>query len=164
MVAGRGIVRNYGRNNNSPATGEKEALIIQGVLDLVHRIDGKPDKFQFLTARSAQSSATFSRQFEKDTGQRFTPSNFRRHRLKQISQADAIVVIRTGLSESTAFELAYNIFGGPAVPIFFAIWHQAPLKTSLLQDLQEIVSVRLCNVFEPGRACRASSRFPGGPA
>ena len=130
-------------------TGEKEALIIQGVLDVVHRIDGKPYKFQLLTAQSAQSSATFSRQFEKDTGQRFTPSNFRKHRLKRISQADAIVVIRTGLSESTAFELAYNIFGGPAVPIFFAIWHQAPLKTSLLQDLQEIVSVRYATFSNP---------------
>ena len=27
MVAGRGIVRNYGRNNNSPATGNSRSAI-----------------------------------------------------------------------------------------------------------------------------------------
>jgi len=130
-------------------TSEKEARIIQSVLDVLHRMDRKPYKFQFLTAQSAQSTGTFRQQFERDTGQRFSPRNFRRHRLNRISQADAIVVIRTGLSESTAFELAYNIFGGPAVPIFFAIWEQAPIKTTLLQDLQEIVSVRYATFSSP---------------
>jgi hypothetical protein len=62
--------------------------------------------------------------------------------LHLIDQADAIVVIRTGLSESTAFEIAYSIFGGPAIPIFFAVWDQAPIKTTLLRDLNEILPVR----------------------
>jgi carbamoyl-phosphate synthase large subunit len=123
-------------------TSEKEAVIIQGVLDVLQQIDGTPYEFQFLTSHQAQNSGTFRLVFERETGQKFTPKNFRRNRLALIDQADAIIVIRTGLSESTAFEVAYNIFGGPGVPIFFAIWDQAPIKTTLLRDLNEIVPVR----------------------
>jgi hypothetical protein len=123
-------------------TSAREAVIIQSVLDVLHEINGTPYKLQFLTGHQAQNSRTFRPQFERETGRRFTPQNFRRDRLQLIDQADAIVVIRTGLSESTAFEVAYSIFGGPAVPIFFAIWDQAPIKTTLLRDLNEIVPVR----------------------
>jgi carbamoyl-phosphate synthase large subunit len=130
-------------------TSEREAVIIQGVLDVLHRIDGTPYEFQFLTGHQAQNSRTFRRLFEKETGQQFTPENFRRGRLELIDQADAIIVIRTGLSESTAFEVAYNIFGGPRVPMFFAIWDRAPIKTTLLQDLNEIVPVRYITFSDP---------------
>ena len=130
-------------------TSEREGAIIQGVLDVFHQIDGTPYKLQFLTGHQAQNSRTFRAQFERETGQKFTPKNFRRTRLKLIDQADAIVVIRTGLSESTAFELAYSIFGGPGVPIFFAIWNQAPIKTTLLRDLNEIVPIRYVTFCKP---------------
>jgi carbamoyl-phosphate synthase large subunit len=53
------------------------------------------------------------------------------------------------LSESTAFELAYNIFGRPPAPIFFAIWDQAPIKTTLLRELNEIVPVRYVTFSNP---------------
>jgi len=130
-------------------TSEREAVIIQGVLDVLHKINGNPHEFQFLTSPQAQSSSTFRLHFEKETGQAFTPQNFRRDRLQLLDQADAIVVIRTGLSESTAFELAYNIFGRPPAPIFFAIWDQAPIKTTLLRELNEIVPVRYVTFSNP---------------
>jgi carbamoyl-phosphate synthase large subunit len=60
-----------------------------------------------------------------------------------------MIVIRTGLSESTAFEVAYNIFGGGGVPIFFAIWDQAPIKTTLLRNLGNIVPVRYVTFSKP---------------
>jgi carbamoyl-phosphate synthase large subunit len=69
--------------------------------------------------------------------------------LDLIDQADAIIVIRTGLSESTAFEVAYNIYGGTGAPIFFAIWDQAPIKTTLLRDRNEIVPVRYVTFSDP---------------
>src|SRR6516225_8701924 len=130
-------------------TSEREAVVIQGVLDVLHKINGTPHEFQFLTSPQAQSSHTFRLHFEKETGQAFTPQNFRRDRLQLLDQADAIVVIRTGLSESTAFELAYNIFGRPPAPIFFAIWDQAPIKTTLLRELNEIVPVRYVTFSKP---------------
>jgi carbamoylphosphate synthase large subunit len=119
------------------------------VLDVLHQIDGTPSEFQFLTGRQAQNNRTFRLLFERETGQKFTPNNFRRARLELMDQADAIIVIRTGLSESTAFEIAYNIFGGPRVPIFFAIWDRAPIKTTLLRDLNAIVPVRYVTFSDP---------------
>ena len=52
-----------------------------------------------------------------------------------------MIIVRTSLSESGAFEVAYNTFGGRRIPMFFAVWQQAPIKTTLLRDLDE-----LCNV------------------
>jgi hypothetical protein len=49
-----------------------------------------------------------------------------------------MLIIRTGLSESGAFEVSYNIYGGRCVPMFFAVWKQAPIKTTLLRDLDSI--------------------------
>jgi carbamoyl-phosphate synthase large subunit len=123
-------------------TSQREAAIVQRVLDVLQQIDGKPYPFQFLTGRRATNGLTFRHQFEQETGEGFTPKRFRHHRLASLNQADAMVIIRTGMSESTAFEIAYNIFGGPAVPIFFAVWDQAPIKTTLLRDLNDVVPVR----------------------
>ena len=60
-----------------------------------------------------------------------------------------MVVIRTGLSESASFELAYNIFGGRRVPVFFAVWDQAPIKTTLLRDLDELIPARYVTFSRP---------------
>src|SRR6516162_4803254 len=38
MVAGQGIVRNYGRNNNSPATGTSSRQYVQNRLSAVHQM------------------------------------------------------------------------------------------------------------------------------
>ena len=47
-----------------------------------------------------------------------------------------MLIIRTGLSESGAFEIAYNVTGR-RIPMFFAIWHEASIKTTLLQELED---------------------------
>ena len=39
-----------------------------------------------------------------------------------------MVIFRTGLSESTVFEVAYNIFKGNNIPIFYAIEPGSELK------------------------------------
>ena len=130
-------------------TSPREAAIIQGVLDVLQQINGSPYELQFLTGQQAQSSETFRQQFEREAGQQFTPSSFRETRLDLLNQADVMIVIRTGLSESGAFEVAYNIFGGKRVPVFFAVWDQAPIKTTLLRDLDELVPVRYVTFSSP---------------
>jgi hypothetical protein len=57
-------------------TSEREAVIVQGVLDVLHEINGTPYKLQFLTGHQAQNSRTFRPHFERETGQAFTPQNF----------------------------------------------------------------------------------------
>jgi carbamoyl-phosphate synthase large subunit len=130
-------------------TNGRESAVIQGVLDLLRQINGSPYELQLLTGQQAQSGNTFRRQFERETGQKFTPRNFRRVRLELLDQADVMLVIRTGLSESGAFEVAYNIFGGQGLPIFFAVWEEAPIRTTLLRDLNELAPVRYVTFRNP---------------
>jgi hypothetical protein len=52
-----------------------------------------------------------------------------------------MVNIRVGLSESSAFELAYHIFGGRRTPVLFLVWKQAPIKTTLLRELHTLCDV-----------------------
>src|SRR5262249_30208791 len=101
-------------------TDAREAAVIQGVLDVLQQLNGAPYALQFLTGHWAESSHTFRQRFEREAGQPFTPARFRETRLDLLNQADVMIVIRTGLSESGAFEVAYNIFGGKRVPVFFA--------------------------------------------
>jgi hypothetical protein len=61
--------------------------------------------------------------------------------LGQLRRADAFLYIRTAMSESGAFEIAYNVFAEPRAPIFFAVWKHCPIKTTLLRDLQEACDV-----------------------
>src|SRR5262249_34163483 len=58
-----------------------------------------------------------------------------------VRHAYARLVVRTGLSESGAFEVAYNLFKGKNVPMFFAIWRQSPIKTTLLRELHDLGTV-----------------------
>lgn len=69
---------------------------------------------------------SFKEFFEQDQGMKFMPSRFRRYRLQLIDHADAFIVLRTGLSESGAFELAYNIFSGRKAPIFLLFGSKLP--------------------------------------
>jgi carbamoyl-phosphate synthase large subunit len=69
---------------------------------------GYRSRFHYLTGRHAESSTTFRTSFEAGTGQPFTPQNFRGYRLALLDQADALINIRVGLSESSAFEIAYR--------------------------------------------------------
>ena len=53
----------------------------------------------------------------------------------------AALVIRTTMSESTAFELGYMYSKFPNMPILIAVHNDSPIKTTLLQDLHpEVLS------------------------
>jgi len=122
-------------------TSAREQAVVQRFLDTVQRLD-RPDRpVRILTGAEAQSEATFRQSFERSTGQPFTPRNFRDYRLGLLRQADAMIILRTGLSESTAFELAHNIFEGPGIPVWMAIAAGAPIKTTLLRDLHDLCEI-----------------------
>ncbi|MGK7897724.1 MAG: hypothetical protein AB4372_29930 [Xenococcus sp. (in: cyanobacteria)] len=119
-------------------SGQIQKDIIQGVLNLLNQIDDQHHPLNLLTGTEAQSQDTFRQSFEQRTGLCFTARNFRRHRLQLLDEADAMIIVRTSLSESGAFEVAYNTFGGRKIPMFFAVWRQAPIKTTLLRELDEL--------------------------
>ena len=105
------------RQSYTEAT-DTEQNIIQGVLDQIQNTSIKNRKIEILTGNKASSSGDFRKIFEEDFSCEFTPQNFRDTRMKLLDEADAIIAIRTGLSESTAFEISYNIFGGRKIPVF----------------------------------------------
>ena len=70
-------------------------------------------------------------------------------RLRLLDSSDAMILIRTSLSESGAFEAAYNVFGGPQVPMFFAVWKNAPIKTTLLRDMDELCPAEYVTFDQP---------------
>lgn len=55
-----------------------------------------------------------------------------------LEAADAIVVIRTAASESAAFEVAHNAFGGPRLPMFFALWKHAPAAPCVRHEVDRL--------------------------
>jgi len=121
--------------------GWQEQQVVQSVLDVLQNLNGKPHPFDIVTGSAAHSRDNFRSVFQHETGLAFSPSNFRHHRLSLLRHADAMLVVRTGLSESGAFEVAYNLFKGKNVPMFFAIWRQSPIKTTLLRELHDLGTV-----------------------
>ncbi len=130
-------------------SGNSEKEVVQGVLDVLRRLDGNPYKLVTPTGFEAQSGSTFRKAYERTFGKSFTPQNFRATRLEYLRNADVMLVIRTGLSESGSFEIAYNIFGGRRIPMLFAVWEKAPIKTTLLQQLQEIADATYITFSSP---------------
>lgn len=128
---------------------DTQKTIIQRVLNLLANLQTQPYPLEVLTGLVAQSQRTFSQSFENETGLDFTPHNFRIHRLKLINEADAMIIVRTSLSESSAFEVAYNIFGGRRIPMFFAVWQQSPIKTTLLRDLDTLCNATYVTFANP---------------
>ena len=53
------------------------------------------------------------------------------------------------MSESGAFEIAYNVFAEPRAPIFLAVWKHSPIKTTLLRDLEEVCDVTYREFEDP---------------
>ncbi len=121
--------------------GPKEKEIVQGVLNQVEDLDKKPYSLDLLTGNRAYSGEDFQKGFEARFNRRFTTINFRQTRMDLLSRSNGIVVVRTGLSESTAFEISYNIFGGKKIPMFFAIHEDAAMKNTLLRDLEDMIDV-----------------------
>ena len=99
-------------------TGEREARVIQAALDGIGGLVGDQRyALEFLTGTKAHDNGSFREAFASEAGGSFAPRRFRDTRLALLSRADVMLVVRTGLSESGAFEVAYNIFGGRRIPI-----------------------------------------------
>jgi len=115
--------------------------MIADILVLIDSANGAPYRFRYLTGIQAESAATFKQSFERETGKPFTPHHFRDHRLALLAQADVFVNIRVGMSESSAFELGYHVFKGTNAPILFLVWKHAPIRTTLLRELEDLNDV-----------------------
>jgi carbamoyl-phosphate synthase large subunit len=120
---------------------EQQQRLISEIMQLIDGANGAPHAFDYLTGTVAESATTFKKSFERQYKQPFTPKNFRNHRLRLLDQADAVVNIRVGMSESSAFELAYHIFEGRRTPVLFLVWKHAPIKTTLIRELDDLVEV-----------------------
>jgi len=120
---------------------EQQQRMIADILHLIDSANGSPYRFNYLTGIQAESSVTFKKSFERDHHSPFTPQNFRNHRLRLLDQADALINIRVGMSESSAFELSYHIFKGRRTPILFLVWKHAPIKTTLIRELDDLCDV-----------------------
>ena len=130
-------------------SSEAEAGLVAQCISEIERFDGHFARFHFLGGARAQSDASFRENFESRTGAPFTPRNFRKHRLSMIRNADAFINLRTAMSESTAFEVAYNLFGGASIPMFFAVWRKAPIRTTLIRELQDLGDVTYVEFDRP---------------
>lgn len=121
-------------------TGKGNKEVIQGVYDI---ITSYKDQFAlaFCFPPKALDKDSFREYFATKTGGEFKPQGFRKYRLSLLDEADAFIVIRTSLSESTSFEISYNIYGSKNIPMFFAVWEEAPIKTTLLKDLEDVADV-----------------------
>ncbi|MES2150548.1 MAG: carbamoyl-phosphate synthase large subunit [Pseudomonadota bacterium] len=138
--AGVAPVKLFIRQPFTESDAEQQGLIGE-IMHLVDSANGAPYPFDYLTGNRAESALTFKKSFERDHGLPFTPQNFRNHRLALLDQADALVNIRVGMSESSAFELAYHIYKGRRTPILFLVWKHAPIKTTLIRELEDLVDV-----------------------
>jgi carbamoyl-phosphate synthase large subunit len=122
-------------------SGDESKKIVEGVLQIVDEIGRNGVRFEYLTGNTPLSDQTFRENFEQSQRLPFNPVNFRRYRLGQLRRADAFLYVRTALSESGAFEVCYNVFAEPRAPMFFAVWKHAPIKTTLLRELEEVCDV-----------------------
>ena len=119
----------------------EQQRLIADVLEVIDSANGAPHPFDYLTGKKAESAETFKKSFEREQELAFTPHNFREHRLRLLDQADVMINIRVGMSESSAFELSYHIFKGRCTPVLFLVWKHAPIKTTLLRELEDLCDV-----------------------
>ncbi|NEQ52797.1 MAG: hypothetical protein F6K11_22110 [Leptolyngbya sp. SIO3F4] len=45
------------------------------------------------------------------------------------------------MSESTAFEIAYNIYGGNNIPMLYLVWDKVLIKTTLIREMEDIADI-----------------------
>ncbi len=123
-------------------SGNREQEIIQEAINLIkEQASRSGHEICIVTGDKALSKTDFKSEFERRYNRRFTPGNFREVRLELLENSDMFIIVRTGLSESTSFEVAYNIFNGNRIPMLFLIWDQAPIKTTLIKDLEDFCDV-----------------------
>jgi hypothetical protein len=128
------------------APGDRD--VVQAVVDLVCEPAVAGGPVTLLPYAHAHHAGTFRDAFTEESGQAFSPTAFRDWRLRLLDSAHAMLVVRTALSESGAYEVAYNVHGGPRVPIFFAVHSSCPITTTLLQDLGPLVDARYVEFTE----------------
>lgn len=121
--------------------GEEEQKIIQRVLDKINNVKDDAFKINILTGNKAYNKSTFKASFENEYGIKFTPGNFRKKRFELLDASDVFIILRTGMSESTAFEIAYNVYGGNNIPMLYLIWDKAPIKTTLIREMEDIADI-----------------------
>ena len=135
-------------------SGQTQQRLIEQILQIIDTANDSRCPFNYLTGTSAESADTFRESFERDCQLPFTPKNFRDYRLKLLDQADVLINIRVGMSESSAFELSYHIFKGRCSPILFLVWKHAPIKTTLIRELDDLCEVTYLE-FEHAEELRA---------
>lgn len=133
--------------------GSKDAHLVQGVLDELTAAGT-----QILTGSVAQTTESFRSAFEAATGEVFSPSAFRAWRLGLLARAHAMVIVRTELSESGAFEIAYNSVVTRR-PMFFAVHAGMPITTTLLQDLETLCPTTYVTFEDPSELAESLGRF-----
>ncbi|KQX01801.1 carbamoyl phosphate synthase large subunit [Massilia sp. Root418] len=143
---------------------QRQQRMIADILQLIDSANGLPHPFQYLTGTEAESADTFRVSFERQQQVPFTPKNFRRHRLQMLQQADVMINIRVGMSESSAFELAYHIFQGRRTPVLFLVWKGAPIKTTLLRELDDLCDITYIEFDEVEELRSGLHRFFGNTA
>ncbi len=152
-------IRVFVRQPLTQTTG-REARVVQAALDGIGGLTAyRRYALDLLTGTKAHDSESFREAFASDSGGAFAPRRFRETRLKLLSAADVMLVVRTGLSESGAFEVAYNIYGGRRIPMLFAVWDEAEIKTTLLRDLDDLAQVRYVRFSDPADVAAAFARF-----
>ncbi|SFU62213.1 carbamoyl-phosphate synthase large subunit [Pseudoduganella namucuonensis] len=137
----------------------RQQRMIADILQLIDSANGIPHPFKYLTGTEAESADTFRKSFERNHHLPFTPKNFRRHRLALLDQADVMINIRVGMSESSAFELAYHVFKGRRTPVLFLVWKGAPIKTTLIRELDDLCDATYIEFDEVEELRGALHRF-----
>ena len=128
------IIKLFIRQGFTESNGDVQ-LKLQSALDRVANYSTSKTAFTLMTGNHAETKDTFKIKFTKNHGKAFTHNNFREYRMGTLNESDAMIIFRTGMSESTVFEVAYNIFKGKKVPIFYAIEPGCEMKTTLLREL-----------------------------
>ena len=77
----------------------------------------------------------------------------------RLDSADAMVIIRSGVSESAAFDAAYNVFAGPRVPMFLASWKHAHSQAAVWRDLDRVCRTEYALFDRPDELRRPLAAF-----
>ncbi|MET1257178.1 hypothetical protein [Aliikangiella maris] len=117
---------------------EAELAIVQSVLDTVMAQNQNPYRINVLTGHQAYDQDSYKVAYEQQSGKPFNPTEFRLTRQAQIDNCDAMIIVNTGISEGTSFEVGYNIFSGKMAPMLFLVKQNNPIQTAFLQELDEI--------------------------
>lgn len=129
-------------------TSEYEEKIIGDAFEVIKSIQQEGVNFKIVTGEKALNRENFKSEWEKLTGHIFSPPAFRDYRISLLNKSDVFINIRTGMSESSAFEMAYNVYNNK-IPMFIAIWDKAPIKTTMLRDLDDLCYVEYFSFSDP---------------